>query len=1254
MSICVACLQFVESELTFEFHSARYKYKHTYMKRAIFVLALIALCVVLSAADFNGVKIYVNPGHGGWDSNDRNIQTIPFAMGDTLGFWESKSNLIKGLYLRELLQSQGATVYMSRTLNRTQDDRSLSEIAAEANANNVDAFLSIHSNAVGANQGTNYLLLLFHGRDNAPKYPQSLVQAQKAWPRLINNQLTTWTHYTTSTNIRGDSTFYGTYGLGVLTPLVVPGFLSEGSFHDYKPETHRLLNSDYCKLEATNFHRYFCDYFQADLPATGMIAGFVKGAEQTINHPQYIYKAGTHDRWLPLNGARVKLMNAAGDSLMGYQVDTLYNGVFAFHQLQPGTYKLRFTAANHTAKDTTVTVAAAATTYARMLLVNPSLVVQRDTTPNYPSPVQEAGAVALANYNFTRIASQVPEWLNTSPIRKVLYRNEKLYILTSEPKIIVVNATTFAKISELNLTGISGGMIALSDIAFTSDGYLLACNKDIVSLPETQGRFFKVYTWDNDDATPSLLFQTQSQGNWSNGEMGETMTVSGPRWRFILYTTSVTTGSSRAIRIVGLNYEEGQQTVGYKYMLDATNYTEALWGKKVKFTVSPFSNDRIVVDSEKLHPTDFQFDWARPDRDPLISHGTFSATPSPVSFGSAFIRHAGGIMMAVPESPADSSSVAIRLYNVSRGLGQAVAVSNTYTTESASVAKVDFMAAGVKVSGYDLEMILLGGQQGVARFKSVAPDVKANIFASELSLETLQEGGYRVKFTLNEASEYTRMHVQKTGDTIVSRSFELGALPKGLNTRDFTIAELDLQEGNYSWSIEVAASGIDRPMKISSDALARMQFYSPRGVAVDKSMESKFFGRVYASETVPGAVTLRTTTEGIYILNSALEDVTGQGAAAYGGGVSWAGAGSPMRVSVGEDGLVYLTDWSDANPGVWRMNPERPSDPFTRVFSGLSVTTGLASLNGVNIHGAISHCWVTGTGAGTKLFTFDKYYVDAVATNRGNLLQYNIGTVTAPRQTPPDAIVYNDGLNGNLQQNYNSCIAPDGRGGWWISQHRAEDAATIPSLINVNQAGTVTFNSGRTPLLIGNSVMAGMAVHPDGKRLAMGCSNEVKVFEVSFDEAGVPSLKLMHSIKPALGTNTVGVDYDPAGNLYVISNSSERLGVWAMPKADNRFVTAAPSIYSIIVMYTAVQQPTINLEELVNVYPNPVHDELRIESSEVTLQKVEFFDLNGRMVVSEVLSSGSSVLQVGHLQSGAYIVRIMTEKGIVSKRIVKK
>ena len=65
------------------------------MKKFIFAVFVAALSTVGQATNFAGLKIYINPGHGGWDANDRNIQTINHALGDTLGFYESKSNLIK-------------------------------------------------------------------------------------------------------------------------------------------------------------------------------------------------------------------------------------------------------------------------------------------------------------------------------------------------------------------------------------------------------------------------------------------------------------------------------------------------------------------------------------------------------------------------------------------------------------------------------------------------------------------------------------------------------------------------------------------------------------------------------------------------------------------------------------------------------------------------------------------------------------------------------------------------------------------------------------------------------------------------------------------------------------------------------------------------------------------------------------------------------------------------------------------------------
>ena len=91
------------------------------MKKLSILAIALAATIGATATDMKDLKIYVNPGHGGYDSDDRNVAVPPFASHDQNGFWESKSNLIKGLDIREMLQGFGADEMMSRTTNTTAD-----------------------------------------------------------------------------------------------------------------------------------------------------------------------------------------------------------------------------------------------------------------------------------------------------------------------------------------------------------------------------------------------------------------------------------------------------------------------------------------------------------------------------------------------------------------------------------------------------------------------------------------------------------------------------------------------------------------------------------------------------------------------------------------------------------------------------------------------------------------------------------------------------------------------------------------------------------------------------------------------------------------------------------------------------------------------------------------------------------------------------------------------------------------------------
>ena len=126
------------------------------MKKLLFTFVLVFVASAVSAQGIT--KIYINPGHGGWDSDDRYQPLPPYGKVtsnlDTLAFWESSSNLDKGLILYSMLDSlnkipgeDGWEFMISRTLNRTEDDRNLSEIVAESNAFQSNFMLSIHSNA---------------------------------------------------------------------------------------------------------------------------------------------------------------------------------------------------------------------------------------------------------------------------------------------------------------------------------------------------------------------------------------------------------------------------------------------------------------------------------------------------------------------------------------------------------------------------------------------------------------------------------------------------------------------------------------------------------------------------------------------------------------------------------------------------------------------------------------------------------------------------------------------------------------------------------------------------------------------------------------------------------------------------------------------------------------------------------------------------------------------------------------------------
>ena len=282
------------------------------------------------------LRIYINPGHGSWGPNDRPMATIPYpalddGRPDTCGFYESNTDLWKCLELGRTLQRMGVkkdNIMFSRTKNgpfpyvkgaadEDKYNRSLSEICEEVDANNMDMFISIHSNSASEGSNTNYPLYLYRGTDDQDYVEGSKAMAAANWTRHWEDALDPQSYYgLDKPNLRGDITFYGsstrhgtkgdyTGYLGVLKHGV-PGFLLEGFFHTYQPARHRALNKDWCGQEGVRVARGVCDYFGLTPEKTGYIMGTVKDLHEKMVHNLYHYAPGTDD-------AAVANRNAAAD-----------------------------------------------------------------------------------------------------------------------------------------------------------------------------------------------------------------------------------------------------------------------------------------------------------------------------------------------------------------------------------------------------------------------------------------------------------------------------------------------------------------------------------------------------------------------------------------------------------------------------------------------------------------------------------------------------------------------------------------------------------------------------------------------------------------------------------------------------------------------------------------------------------------------------------------------------------------------------
>ena len=1183
------------------------------MKKTLLIMAACVVSIAMFAADLTGKRIYVNPGHGSWGPNDRPNATIPYpnlpttGMPDTLGFYESNTNLWKCLELRDHLEAAGAYVIMSRTqsgpwpyemVNGDYPDytyeaykalpdiekynRGLLDIADEAEANNMDYFISVHSNAATEGNTVNYLSYFYRG-DNAGNHvvPGAIDMCKRSWYHAFECRSMDGlepTNYDTrdpetSKHILADIDFYHssydatlpstgkTYTgyLGVLHHGV-PGFLVEGYFHTYQPARHRALNPDYCKQEGIRYFRGVVDYFKADPETKGYILGTVKDEHNAFTHELYKYAANTNDQYAPLNGAVVTLSTEAGEQIATYTVDQNYNGLFYFPNLEPGTYKLDAVMDGYKPlhrQYQTVVVEANATSYPFLYLEDTAYVDLSSVYVDYPNPAQPSYAAVPEQFNIKEVKNVDNTAKIKGTIKRTIQHADSVFYLTHEDDgtahIYILNNTT-GKLDTISTVGIvpvdatnPGDFLALSDIQITCDNKIVGVNytrcnysADVAESGYKQGTT-RFYIWDDFYADPTEWFTSKFSSNSYKSDQGYTIALYGMSDNCNILTTGVHrygNGARFTVYSVVNGMLASEAYFGNKLGAgsnDLAVFDESEDGKDFRLYLSPRGEKKdFIIDAEKMAPVEFK--TAGPNEDPIVQ-GEFDSTLIGVKFqGASYFMYAGRNMMVTPYENAEGLVAGLKLFDITEGLDKAVEVkleNESYFEPYA--APTAHASAGAYVKGAALYLYLyIDGLTWTYSTEGVQQPIVARVSAHSLKVNK-SETDYLFSFVANQAADAAILFYN--GDAEVG-NFAIEAV-KGINKVTVPIADIPAEATNWGLSLVGApVPGMGLVADHVDTTLVKPYVITNNHPLTDN------FAQYYVMEG-------SGDNKGLYIYDA---EMTRINEAPYAS--SNAAWDAPKRMAVASDGTLFIAEYSDDHSGVYVMDPSQPEN-ITQFFAGTRDGNGVISNGGVNVGASTAGISIYKEGAESKLIVYNEDF----GSSLGNILIYNIGqadgSIVKTWETAPSE-VYGKGSNlaGLVNKNGQPILTDYG---FFCSTLRYAGGnnsyATSIRYYNFKEECEFSTHYDAYVGYVNGSNDGALALSADQKYLVLpDDNNQFVVFECAWDTEGKLSVTYVESFVHNLGP-IHQLSFDYAGHL--VASAAGHVSLFTMPTAENALVIPA-------------------------------------------------------------------------------------------------
>lgn len=299
---------------------------------------------------------------------------------------------------------------------------------------------------------------------------------------------------------------------------------------------------------------------------------------------------------------------------------------------------------------------------------------------------------AAAKYAF-HLGNLLEKTEITGVVKRALTVGESTVVLTHEADgtanlYNVIDGEAY-KVSQEGVIAVdttnAGDLLALSDIAVTEDGKLVATNymitqsgDDQVADGDKRGET-RVYIWNDLHGAPSVLFTSKMSSNWFQSKQGLTMAVKGTSDNMEILMTGIHKSKAWArvssYRVINGVYEEPAVNHNDHYFFydvaDAVAL-ETTVGTQYELTASPLGAMNWILDAELINPVEI----VEPETNNVeISSCVALSTDLGKKFnGTSIVTVGEQHLMVAPYADAEGKLAGVKVLDITAGLDAATEV----------------------------------------------------------------------------------------------------------------------------------------------------------------------------------------------------------------------------------------------------------------------------------------------------------------------------------------------------------------------------------------------------------------------------------------------------------------------------------------------------------------------------------------------------------------------------------------------------